>query len=114
MFNIGSQELLIILLLVFIFFGPRYLPDAARTLGRGLGEVQRALHGVESSVRRATEETVDVGRKLPSIFDADVVPDPPRKALAAATTDAAGAVLPAVIAKSVDQEDPGIEPVNPS
>ena len=113
MFNIGSQELLLILLLVFIFFGPRYLPDTARTLGKGLGEIQRALHGVETSVRRATEETVQVERKLPSIFDPDVVPDPPRpdppRQIAAATA-AAGPIA----SGEAEDEESDAETLNPS
>jgi len=54
-FNVGTQELLLILLLVFVLFGPRHIPDIARTLGKGLGDLQRTLRGVEDSVRRSTE-----------------------------------------------------------
>ena len=56
MFNVGSTELLIILLLVFLLFGPKHIPDVARTLGRGLGDIQRALRGVEDGVRRAAQD----------------------------------------------------------
>lgn len=56
MFNIGSQELLVILVLVFLLFGPRHIPEVARALGKGLGDVQRALRGVEENVRRASDE----------------------------------------------------------
>jgi len=55
-FNIGSQELLVILVLVFLLFGPRHIPEVARALGKGLGDVQRALRGVEENVRRATDD----------------------------------------------------------
>lgn len=56
MFNVGSNELLIILVLVFLLFGPRHIPDVARTVGKGLGEIRRTLQGVEDSVRRSTSE----------------------------------------------------------
>ena len=56
MFNVGSQELLIILILVFLLFGPRHIPEVARTVGKGLGEIRRTLQGVEDSVRRTTSE----------------------------------------------------------
>jgi len=60
-FNVGSQELLIVLVLVFLLFGPRHIPEVARTLGKGLGELKRTLHGVEESVRRTTTELPGLG-----------------------------------------------------
>jgi TatA/E family protein of Tat protein translocase len=58
-FNIGTNELLIILVLVFLLFGPRHIPEVARTVGKGLGEIRRTLQGVEDSVRRTTSELPD-------------------------------------------------------
>ncbi|MBD3161400.1 MAG: hypothetical protein GF346_04255 [Candidatus Eisenbacteria bacterium] len=59
MFNVGSQEILIILLLVFLLFGPRHIPQVANSLGRGLGEIRRTLSGIEDSVRRGASELPD-------------------------------------------------------
>ena len=56
MFNVGSNELLIILVLVFLLFGPRHIPEVARTVGKGLGDIRRTLQGVEDGVRRTTGE----------------------------------------------------------
>lgn len=67
MFNIGSQELLIILLIVFLLFGPKHIPDVARALGKGLGDIQRSLRGVEESVRRAAEDRPFAGRNSPAL-----------------------------------------------
>ncbi len=61
MLNVGSQEILIVLVLVFLLFGPRHIPEVARTLGKGLGEIKRTLHGVEESVRRTTSELPGIG-----------------------------------------------------
>ncbi len=76
MFNIGSQELLIILLLVFLLFGPKHIPDVARALGKGLGDLQRGLHGVEENVRRAAEDLPRAGSSssLRPPPRADIVP----------------------------------------
>ena len=42
MFNIGFQELLIILAIALIVVGPSKLPALARSLGRGIGEFRKA------------------------------------------------------------------------
>ncbi len=48
--NLGFQELLVILVVVLVLFGPRQLPRLARALGEAVKEFQR--------VRRELEETL--------------------------------------------------------
>ena len=40
---IGTQELLIVLVLVLVFFGGRKIPELLRGVGRGVGELQKGL-----------------------------------------------------------------------
>jgi TatA/E family protein of Tat protein translocase len=40
--NIGMSELLVILVLVLLLFGPKKLPELARGLGRGIQEIRKA------------------------------------------------------------------------
>ena len=40
--GIGSTELLFILVIALIFFGPRKLPQLARSMGKGLAEFRKA------------------------------------------------------------------------
>jgi sec-independent protein translocase protein TatA len=53
--NIGIPELIIILTIALIIFGPRKLPELGRSLGRSLNEFKRASnelkHTLEDEIR---------------------------------------------------------------
>lgn len=53
--NIGGTELLLIMFVVFLFFGPRKLPEIGRGIGKGMREFRRALRNVEEDVKQATK-----------------------------------------------------------
>lgn len=50
MFGIGSTELLVILVVALIVLGPRNLPKIANTLGRAMGQFQRASRDFQRSI----------------------------------------------------------------
>ncbi len=60
MFGIGGQELFIILIIALIVLGPKKLPDLAKSLGKALGEFQRATQDlkreIDISVQTSSEE----------------------------------------------------------
>jgi TatA/E family protein of Tat protein translocase len=47
---IGFPELMIILVIALIVFGPRKLPELGRSLGRSLGEFKRASNELRSTL----------------------------------------------------------------
>jgi Tat protein translocase TatB subunit len=57
-FNVGTPELLVILLVALIVLGPNKLPDAARQVGKFVGEMRRMSTGFQSELRDAMQEPV--------------------------------------------------------
>jgi sec-independent protein translocase protein TatB len=56
MFNLGAGEVLVICLVALIVLGPTRLPEAARTVGRVMGELRRISTGFQSEVRDAFQD----------------------------------------------------------
>lgn len=53
--SIGAPELLVILVLALIIFGPHRLPEIGKTIGKGLREFRKAT----SEIRAEIEQDVD-------------------------------------------------------
>ena len=60
--GMGTFEILIILLVAFIFLGPERMIDAARTLGKWTGELRR----MGSTVQAEMEDITNIGDPLSS------------------------------------------------
>ena len=58
MLNVGTPELLLILLVGLIVLGPTKLPEAARQVGKALAEVRRIGAGFQAEMRDALQEPV--------------------------------------------------------
>jgi sec-independent protein translocase protein TatA len=44
-FNIGAAEVIIVLVIVLLIFGPKRLPDLGRSLGKGMREFKDSITG---------------------------------------------------------------------
>jgi TatA/E family protein of Tat protein translocase len=50
--SLGLPELMLILAVALIVFGPRKLPEIGRTLGKALGEFRKATDDLKSTLER--------------------------------------------------------------
>ncbi len=50
--NIGFGELLLIVVVIMIFFGPKKIPDFAKSLGKGIAEFRKAMRDVQSEITK--------------------------------------------------------------
>ena len=58
MFGLGTQELLIILVLVMIIFGAGKLPQVGGALGKGLRNFKKGMHETDEEVEEAKIEEI--------------------------------------------------------
>ncbi len=56
MFNIGLPELLIIVAIALIVFGPNKLPELAKAFGRAMREFKKATEEVKESIEAETKD----------------------------------------------------------
>jgi TatA/E family protein of Tat protein translocase len=80
--SIGMPELIIILTIALIIFGPRKLPELGRSLGKSLGEFKRASNELRNTLdeeirveeQRNTERTAEPPRPAGSVPSDQTVP----------------------------------------
>lgn len=71
MFDIGFQELVIIFVVALLVFGPKKLPELAKTMGKWMAEIKRGVYIAKSQI----ENELNVDYKLP---DEDIIKNLPK------------------------------------
>lgn len=56
LFGISGGEIFIILLLVLLLFGPKKIPEIARTIGKGINEVKKVQRDINAEINRYADE----------------------------------------------------------
>ena len=85
---LGAMEILFILVLALLIFGPRRLPEVGRTIGKALGEFRRATTDLKRTVN--TELALEEDEERPTSRRRPA-------ALAATGTEAEGIDSPAMV-----------------
>ena len=106
--NIGP-EMLFLLLLAFLLFGPKKLPEIGRTIGRGLAEFKRASNELKGQLENEMRllDAEDREKKI-------APPPPPENTIATlpqtASTSVAEASAPVAPVPAAPAEDPPPSP----
>jgi sec-independent protein translocase protein TatA len=106
-FNIGPMELILILVLALIVFGPKKLPEIAKGLGKAISDFQKASQGLTEDLNRELSASTPPAEKegtepppqelaqppapelaQPQASEPGVAPPPEASAAPAAETDA--------------------------
>ena len=80
--TLGGQEIILILVIALIVFGPRKLPEIGRTIGKALGEFKRATDDLKNTIEREVqlEELKQIGpsvlTSVNSVSRSEPVPAP--------------------------------------
>ncbi len=57
MFDIGMPEMIMIFVVALLVIGPKNLPEVAKALGKGLGELKKSFQDVKDSVQEEFKES---------------------------------------------------------
>ncbi|MBE0639066.1 MAG: twin-arginine translocase TatA/TatE family subunit [Bacteroidales bacterium] len=91
-FNISGGELFIIVLVIFLIFGPDKIPEIARWMGKGINQIKRATSEIRDEIDRETGDirktTQNIKQELNEEFrqlNPDVNPEKFKKTPSVAT-----------------------------
>jgi len=74
MFGFGMPQILIILAIALIIFGPQKLPELARTLGKALADFKRATNDFKASIEEESRIQAEHEAALKEAESAKAVP----------------------------------------
>jgi TatA/E family protein of Tat protein translocase len=55
-FDISGGELIVIVAVIFLLFGPKKIPEIARMLGKGMSDLRRATDHIRNEISKNTDE----------------------------------------------------------
>ncbi|HEX7528861.1 MAG TPA: twin-arginine translocase TatA/TatE family subunit [Thermoanaerobaculia bacterium] len=108
--NLGMPELMMIMLLALLLFGPKKLPEIGKQVGKALGEFKRASNDLKRSIEDEMEKA-NVSADLKGIMD------PPKtdpKPVTRAPVLAEGAVSQEKVVQEKAVQEKAVEATKPS
>ncbi|HNX28576.1 MAG TPA: twin-arginine translocase TatA/TatE family subunit [Syntrophomonadaceae bacterium] len=65
--NFGTWEIMLILIVALMVFGPGKLPEVAKTIGKTMGEIKKYTSGVQKEFQDAVNFEADTNTKKPPL-----------------------------------------------
>ncbi len=107
MFDVGFDELLVIVIVAIVVIGPKDLPRALRTAGRWIGKVRRVSghfrSGMDTMIREAELEEMGTKWREQNAAIMAEYPDPSSDVEAVAAASAADGVLPILLGHAAEE-----------
>ncbi len=110
MFNIGLPELLIIVAIALIVFGPNKLPELAKAFGKAMREFKKATEEMKESFEAETRDLEEIkhtlsGDKITSFIEetSAAVDTKPEASPSAETSPTDGAPVQEALSPSLEQ-----------
>ncbi len=101
MFNLGFPELILILVIALVVFGPGKLPEIGRAVGKGLSEFKKATNSLMSDVNKPLESAAQPPTPPPPPAQSIAEPPPGQQPLA---PEPMGEAKPVDLAKAPENE----------
>lgn len=77
-FDISGGEIMVIVLAVFILFGPKKIPELARTIGKGVYDLKKAANDIRREINIEAGKLKNDAGFDPDFFEKDIKePNPP-------------------------------------
>jgi sec-independent protein translocase protein TatB len=110
--GIGPAELVLILVLALLIFGPNKLPEVARTIGKAMNDFRRTSQDVTSAVTRELD-LAELSK--PTTVTAPSLPSGEIQAIHNIPLDSVGkvVVVDPVVAASQEEPESSVEPSAP-
>ena len=87
--NVGPVEIIIVLVIVLLIFGPKRLPDLGRSLGRGMREFKDSVTGKDDDDKQLEERNAEQAAPVaPATATTATTADEEARARAAKPADA--------------------------
>ncbi len=67
MFGVGTSELVIILIIAILILGPKEIPKVARSIGKGMRELQRAKDELKKNIEFEDDPISNIKSELNDI-----------------------------------------------
>lgn len=80
--NISGGEILVILVVVYLVFGPKKIPELARMLGKGINQLRQATNEIKNEITKETsglKKDLGVDIDLNDPLDLNKTPKPKSK-----------------------------------